>query len=234
MSMFHAALTQTADTHAGNRTATDTIPDAPQPPTLVWDCLAVIDDYRRGIVSLVCATIRVYKLLPDSDTSTEAFDAFIEQLTAVDRECDAAATHGIRANGYDDDDKQHDAGEPSNVSTADPTGDAPHVHVPAGTKRPADRAFTPNAAISTIHAPDESLYPWNNSPAGTELMDPLIAKTLTPRANYLLDVKCTKNDLLVRANCPPFPDGLWTDVLLDQYIDFDRVFSGYYATESDT
>ena len=44
-SMFHAALTQTADAHAGNGTATDTVPDASQPPTLVQDCLAVIDDY---------------------------------------------------------------------------------------------------------------------------------------------------------------------------------------------
>ena len=64
-------------------------------------------------------------------------------------------------------------------------------------------------------------------------MDPLIAKTLTLHANYLLDVKYAKNDLLVHANCPAFLDGLWTDVLLDQYIDFDHVFSSYYATDSD-
>ena len=53
-------------------------------------------------------------------------------------------------------------------------------------------------------------------------------------ANYLLDVKHAKNNLFVCADCPPVPDGLWTDVLLDQYIDFDHVFSSYYATDSDT
>ena len=147
--------------------------------------------------------------------SAEVFDAFIDQLTTVDREHDAAAARGTGADGDDDDNKQHDASEPSNVDTAYPTGNAPHVDAPTGTKCPADRAFAPDAPVSTVHAPDESLYPWNNSPAGAELTDLLIAKTLALCANYLLDVKRAKNNLLVRADCPPFPDGLWTDVLLD-------------------
>ena len=61
----------------------------------------------------------------------------------------------------------------------------------------------------------------------------LIAKSLALRTNYLLDVKCAKTTSL-SVPTPPFPDGLWMDVLLDRYIDFDSVFSGYYTTNSDT
>ena len=57
---------------------------------------------------------------------------------------------------------------------------------------------------------------------------------LTLRANYLLDIKCTKNHLLICANCPPFPDGLWTDILLDRYVDLNCVFTGYYSINSDS
>jgi hypothetical protein len=32
---------------------------------------------------------------------------------------------------------------------------------------------------------------------------------------------------------PIFPDGLWNDVLLGRFIDLDKVYSGYYALESD-
>ena len=50
---------------------------------------------------------------------------------------------------------------------------------------------------------------------------------------YFLNVKCAKNHLPIHANCPPFIDGLWTDVLLDRYVDLDRVFTGYYSIDSD-
>jgi len=33
--------------------------------------------------------------------------------------------------------------------------------------------------------------------------------------------------------CPLLPNSLWNDVLLDRYVDFDKILSGYYALESD-
>src|SRR5882724_1849226 len=33
--------------------------------------------------------------------------------------------------------------------------------------------------------------------------------------------------------CPLLPNSLWNDVLLDRYVDFDKILSGYYALKSD-
>jgi len=33
---------------------------------------------------------------------------------------------------------------------------------------------------------------------------------------------------------PDFPDTLWNDVLLNRYVDLDRVYAGYYTLEADT
>ena len=98
------------------------------------------------------------------------------------------------------------------------------LHVP-----PADTAFQDHRHSAT----DESLYPWKDDQETLAMLDPLIAKTLALRANYLLNIKYAKNDLLIHANCPPFPDGLWTDILLDRYIDLNCVFTGYYSIDSD-
>jgi len=59
-------------------------------------------------------------------------------------------------------------------------------------------------------------------------------KTLALKANYLVDIRQAKNNLIVRPDCPDFPDALWNDVLLNSYINLDRVYAGYYALEADT
>src|SRR5882724_10232003 len=33
--------------------------------------------------------------------------------------------------------------------------------------------------------------------------------------------------------CPLLPNSLWNDVLLDRYVDFDKILTGYYALKSD-
>jgi hypothetical protein len=57
--------------------------------------------------------------------------------------------------------------------------------------------------------------------------------TLRLKRNYLADVKTAKNKIVGHLRCPIFPDGLWSDVLLGRFIDLDKVYSGYYALESD-
>jgi len=54
------------------------------------------------------------------------------------------------------------------------------------------------------------------------------------KANYIIDARHAKNDLIVRPDCPDFPDCLWIDMLLNRYIDLDRVYAGYYALNLDT
>jgi len=51
---------------------------------------------------------------------------------------------------------------------------------------------------------------------------------------YLNDIKHAKNTLIIHANCPNFPDAMWFDVLLNKYINLDRIFSGNYALELDS
>ncbi|KAF8586396.1 hypothetical protein K439DRAFT_1556591, partial [Ramaria rubella] len=51
--------------------------------------------------------------------------------------------------------------------------------------------------------------------------------------NYMLNPKRAKSDVLSQPLCPDFPNGLWTDILLNRYIDFDKVYAGYYMLNSD-
>jgi hypothetical protein len=66
-----------------------------------------------------------------------------------------------------------------------------------------------------------------------EITDPLALKTLELKANYLFDIKTTKNSLTTHPECPELPDALWYDVLGNHFIELDKVFSGYYALVSD-
>ena len=43
----------------------------------------------------------------------------------------------------------------------------------------------------------------------------------------------SKHALLRFPWCPLLPDSLWNNILLDQYVSFDMILSGYYALESD-
>ena len=53
------------------------------------------------------------------------------------------------------------------------------------------------------------------------------------KQNYLLDPKNAKSDILSQPDCLDFPDGVWTDVILSRYINFDQVYSGYYVLDLD-
>ncbi|KAF8577706.1 hypothetical protein K439DRAFT_1364045, partial [Ramaria rubella] len=51
--------------------------------------------------------------------------------------------------------------------------------------------------------------------------------------NYLRDLKGTKLSVVTQQRCLSFPDGLWTDILADRFIDLDKVHSGYHTLEPD-
>ena len=75
----------------------------------------------------------------------------------------------------------------------------------------------PNAPV------DESLFTWSNTPVSSSVLDPNVTRMLLLKANYIIDTRRAKNDLIVRPDCPDFPDGLWIDVLLNWFVDLDRV-----------
>ncbi|KIJ43639.1 hypothetical protein M422DRAFT_77985, partial [Sphaerobolus stellatus SS14] len=74
---------------------------------------------------------------------------------------------------------------------------------------------------------DETGLPWFGKP--DPILDPRIKKTLERKRYYLSDPKQVKQSLLGRADCPPFPDSLWLDVISGKYIDLDKVCAGRFS-----
>ncbi|KIJ56287.1 hypothetical protein M422DRAFT_239512 [Sphaerobolus stellatus SS14] len=67
---------------------------------------------------------------------------------------------------------------------------------------------------------DESKLLWFRKP--DPILDPRIKKTLERKHYYLTDLKQVKQSLLGCADCPPFPDSLWLNVISSKYIDLDK------------
>src|SRR5882724_7097813 len=78
---------------------------------------------------------------------------------------------------------------------------------------------------------DDPAYAWADAPVPTGFLNPRIACILALKSVYLNDVKHVKNARIIHACCPNFPDVMWFDILLNKYIDLDRIFSGHYALE---
>ncbi|KAF8585603.1 hypothetical protein K439DRAFT_1615876 [Ramaria rubella] len=80
---------------------------------------------------------------------------------------------------------------------------------------------------------DDALFGWRHAHVPQlltdEPIDPILERTLKLKWNYLLDSKGTKADLVGQRGCPEFPDNLWIDVLLDRFIDLDRVYTRAYS-----
>ncbi|KAF8583625.1 hypothetical protein K439DRAFT_1348218, partial [Ramaria rubella] len=51
--------------------------------------------------------------------------------------------------------------------------------------------------------------------------------------NSLADLKAAKTDIISHHNCPILPDGLWTDILANHFVDLDKVHTGYYMLKAD-
>jgi len=81
--------------------------------------------------------------------------------------------------------------------------------------------------------PNESLYAFNHPTNIRPPIDPKLELTLKLKNNYAIDLKSSKQAVHGFPRCPLFPDSQWNDVLLDQYVDFDKILSGYYALKSD-
>ncbi|KIJ46144.1 hypothetical protein M422DRAFT_250178 [Sphaerobolus stellatus SS14] len=57
---------------------------------------------------------------------------------------------------------------------------------------------------------------------------------LEQKHNHLINPKHIKQLILGRADCSPFPDGLWLDIITASFIDLDKVFTGCYSLLLDT
>ncbi|KIJ34232.1 hypothetical protein M422DRAFT_79747, partial [Sphaerobolus stellatus SS14] len=65
-------------------------------------------------------------------------------------------------------------------------------------------------------------------------LDPSIKETLDRKWFYLANYKEVKHDLLGQADCSAFPDSLWHGVIVRNFVDPDKVFSGRYSLEANS
>ena len=79
----------------------------------------------------------------------------------------------------------------------------------------------------------KSTFSWRQYCKEHPFSESSTAKTLSLKANHLLNIKAIKNDLISQFDCPEFPDSLWANVLSNHFIDLDKVYARYYSLESD-
>ncbi|KIJ51974.1 hypothetical protein M422DRAFT_243547 [Sphaerobolus stellatus SS14] len=79
---------------------------------------------------------------------------------------------------------------------------------------------------------DQMKLPCFNPPK--TVLDPSVKETLDRKWFYLVNYKDIKCDLLGQADCPAFPDSLWHDIIVGNFVDLDKVFSRQYSLEADS
>jgi len=178
--------------------------------------------------------MRLVRLLPDP-TSIHALQRYTEKLDEIERLHEHALRRGIQHRSTDTDRGQEqlvrslrdqqiirESKEPDN-----------REHEPSVNEDPHNGPPSHEGVISRKRGPDESLFAFNHPSNVRHPIDPKLELTLKLRNNYALDLKMSKQAVLGFPRCPLLPDSLWNDVLLDRYVDFDKILTGYYALESD-
>ncbi|KIJ39309.1 hypothetical protein M422DRAFT_257916 [Sphaerobolus stellatus SS14] len=75
---------------------------------------------------------------------------------------------------------------------------------------------------------DRTKLPWYSRPEPT--LDPVVREMLDKKHFYLVNYKEVKHDLLGQADCLAFPDSLWHNVIVGNYINLDKVYTGVRKT----
>jgi len=173
--------------------APDIIPDTPS--DLAVSCMAIIEERRKGHLSLASATLQLVDLLPDNDVGNEAYGSYLDQLTEIDHERALASSRGkTTLEAVTAHDLCHvDNRTPDGAHDAVPQGDL----VPTAVKHTHDHDHGPSAGGTQESPTNESLYAWSDMPIPTAALDADITKTLALKANYLTDICHTKNNLVI-------------------------------------
>ena len=200
----------------------------------VQACLDIVDERRRGIISSSQATLRLVRLLPEP-SSIHALKRYTEKIDEIDRLHMQALQRG----------NNHLSTEPNPI-----TGKTGEIYgeqgirsstretdneefEPSINEEPLDKPIVSESTIPRKRHPDESLFAWNHPSNICLPIDPKLELTLKLKNNYVLDLKLSKISVLGIPRCPIFPDSQWNDVLLDRYVDFDKILTSYYALESE-
>ena len=206
---------------------------------MVQSCLAVVESHRSGDITIAQAATRFYHILPDDDRSEAALEHYLDICSASDRERTLALIRGNQTVGP----STHPEGGETSSPEVEPTTAAVGAGGCEGSeygdssanlraKRPHSsvEAADPKQGKAKQGPPD---YVWLRRPPKSQSVEACISKTLALKAEYHIDLKAAKTNLITQPDCPNFPEGLWSDVLADRFVDLDKVYSGYYTLEPD-
>ncbi|KIJ28300.1 hypothetical protein M422DRAFT_270448 [Sphaerobolus stellatus SS14] len=195
---------------------------------LVQSCLNIIERRRKGEIRTSEATRLLLGVLPSSEDGERALEQYVEMCVEMDRDNTLANDRGKEIADRLGPDARNGGGidPPSQPREAD----RPDIHLrlPRQFEDISNDLKTDDAKKSF----DRTKLPWYSRPEPA--LDPIVQETLDKKHFYLANYKEVKRDLLGQADCPAFPDSLWHDVIVGNYIDLDKVYTGRYSLEADT
>ncbi|KDQ52374.1 hypothetical protein JAAARDRAFT_198292 [Jaapia argillacea MUCL 33604] len=192
-------------------------------------CRKIVDNYKRQpssewnradtLINLVSTLPAELAEQPNYRRSL-TLGVYLGILDGVDKEAPGA--------GHDDDERDR-SGDGDNGDKEIPRGDR------RGKRR--SRSITDSSRDSSPEPywkwrVNPSKFAWNKhrntSAAG---LNPILLETLVYLQEYFVDPKASKRDLLLKADCPEFPESEWTSILASGAVDLDKVYTGIYATK---
>jgi hypothetical protein len=199
-------------------------PEGVASSSIATQCLDVIDQYRTEKMSKGDAIYKLVQTIPtEEDGASESLGktlgSYVSMLDDWDRERTLSEGEercsGERANSDFDNGRYGRRDR----DTRDETAEEGEYDEPEH-KRPKI---------------DPQLFPWTIADriGGGTLRDECVS-TKNLIANYTLDIKLAKANLLNSGSAPEFPDSEWKSILSGLSVNLDAVFSGRYSTEHDS
>jgi hypothetical protein len=199
-------------------------PEGVTSPTIATQCLDVINQYRTGQTSKGDAVYKLIQTIPSGEDGTaespgKTLGSYLSMLDDWDRE-------RTLSNGGEQRSEERANTEPYDEGyegrDRDERGETEE-------EREYDEPVHKRPKI------DPELFPWTIADrigGGTLREECVSTKNLI--ANYTLDIKLTKANLLNSGSAPEFPDSEWKSILSGLSVNLDAVFSGRYSTEHDS
>ncbi|KIJ36422.1 hypothetical protein M422DRAFT_261161 [Sphaerobolus stellatus SS14] len=189
----------------------------PQPP-------GSIDNAAASLIGEIKTSEAIVLLQGELPTSEEqAFRTYIDMCIKIKHEHAAPTSKGKQvadriaegSSGNQPSQQQSIGLVPSPTASID---DTTHLQHPQFALDRQDDEPAPQDVDNDTHNHDvskkgfdHSKLPWFNTPE--PYLDPHIGDTLERKCYYLTNAKDIKIETLGCANCPPFPDGLWHNVI---------------------
>ncbi|KIJ29646.1 hypothetical protein M422DRAFT_268989 [Sphaerobolus stellatus SS14] len=189
---------------------------------LVRKCLSIVECRRKGEICTSEAISLLLGELPASEDGERALEQYIDMCVEIDRESVLAGEKGKQLT-----DRLQDSQRDEEIANRPQQED-----FPVRPDIPLNESGDLNREGETKKVFDRSKLSWFKRPE--PFLNPAVKETLERKRFYLANYKEVKHDLLEQADCPAFPDSLWHDVIIGNFVDLDKVYTGRYSLEPDT